>query len=72
MVTKEQKAAIVAEFGKDANDTGTPRVQVALLTARIRELTEHCKQHPHDFHSRRGLLMLAASLHPLQRYQRVS
>ena len=58
MVTKEQKAAIVAEFGKDANDTGTPRVQVALLTARIRELTEHCKQHPHDFHSRRGMQMM--------------
>ena len=68
MVTKEQKAAIVAEFGKDANDTGTPRVQVALLTARIRELTEHCKQHPHDFHSRRGLLMLVGKRRRLLSY----
>ena len=70
MVTKEQKAAIVAEFDKDANDTGTPRVQVALLTARIRELTEHCKQHPHDFHSRRGLLMHVGHRRSLLRYIR--
>lgn len=58
MITKEMKAQIVEQYGKDANDTGSARVQVALLTARIRDLTEHMKSHPKDFHSRRGLLML--------------
>lgn len=58
MVTKEEKAAIVAEYGKDASDTGSPRVQVALITARVRDLTEHLKANPKDFHSRRGLHML--------------
>ena len=58
MVTKEEKAAIVAEYGKDASDAGSPRVQVALITARVRDLTEHLKANPKDFHSRRGLHML--------------
>ncbi|MBR2834463.1 MAG: 30S ribosomal protein S15 [Coriobacteriales bacterium] len=58
MITKEQKAQIVAEYGKTDHDSGSPAVQVALLTARIRDLTEHMKMHPKDFHSRRGLLML--------------
>lgn len=57
-ISKEQKQAIIAEYGKDANDSGSADVQVAILTFRIKELTEHMKQHPKDFHTRRGLLML--------------
>ena len=56
MISKEQKAAIVAEFGKTPEDTGSTEVQVALLTARIKELTEHLKNNKQDNHSRRGLL----------------
>ena len=70
MVTKEQKAAIVAEYGATPTDTGSPRVQVALLTARIRDLTEHMKLHPKDFHSRRGLLMLVGQRRRLLVYIR--
>jgi small subunit ribosomal protein S15 len=50
------KKAIVEEFKRDENDTGSPEVQVALLTANIKELTEHMREHKHDFHSRRGLI----------------
>ena len=56
MIAKEKKQAIIAEYGRGANDTGSPEVQVAILTARINELTEHLKQNPKDHHSRRGLL----------------
>lgn len=52
------KAATIERFGKDAQDTGSPVVQVALLTDRINHLTEHLKMHKKDHHSRRGLLML--------------
>ena len=52
------KADIIAKHGKSDNDTGSPEVQVALLTDRIQHLTEHLKTHPKDHHSRRGLLML--------------
>ncbi|MHB1137308.1 MAG: 30S ribosomal protein S15 [Microthrixaceae bacterium] len=52
------KADTVARFGKDANDTGSTEVQIALLTDRINHLTEHLKKHKKDHHSRRGLLML--------------
>ena len=58
MTSKERKAEIIAEFGKNPQDTGSPEVQIALLTERIRELTEHLKIHPKDHHSRRGLFML--------------
>jgi small subunit ribosomal protein S15 len=58
VLTKEAKAAIVKKYGKGENDTGATEVQVALLTERINYLTEHLKQHKHDHHSRRGLLML--------------
>lgn len=54
----EQKAAIVKDYQVDAKDTGSPEVQVALLTARIVHLTEHFKSHTHDHHSRRGLLRM--------------
>jgi small subunit ribosomal protein S15 len=54
----QAKADIVAKYGATANDTGSPEVQIALLTDRIAHLTEHLKAHPKDHHSRRGLLML--------------
>ena len=58
MITKEIKAQIVAEYGKTPEDTGSPEVQIAILTYRIRELTEHLKTHKKDHHSRRGLLKM--------------
>ena len=56
MISKEKKAAIIAEYGRKPGDTGSPEVQIAILTARIAELTEHLKVNPKDHHSRRGLL----------------
>ena len=58
MISKEKKAQIVAEYGRTPEDTGSPEVQIAILTARISELTEHLKANPKDHHSRRGLLMM--------------
>ena len=58
MISKEQKEQIVAQYGRTAGDTGSPEVQIAILTARIQELTEHLKNHPKDHHSRRGLLKM--------------
>ncbi len=58
MITKEQKAEIIAKYGKDANDTGSAEVQVALLTARINDLNRHFKENPKDHHSNRGLLKM--------------
>lgn len=57
-LNKEAKDQIVADYATHEGDTGSPEVQVALLTQRIRDLTEHSKAHPHDYHSRRGLMML--------------
>ena len=57
-LTAEDKREIAAQFGKNEQDTGTTEVQVALLTRRINQLTEHLRTHKHDHHSRRGLLML--------------
>jgi small subunit ribosomal protein S15 len=57
-LTQEDKRAVTEQFGKDANDTGATEVQIALLTRRINDLTEHLRTHKHDHHSRRGLLML--------------
>lgn len=56
MISKERKAEIIAEYGRTANDTGSPEVQVALLTEEINVLNEHLKKNVHDYHSRRGLL----------------
>ena len=67
-LTKEQKAQIIAEYGKDSNDSGSAEVQVALLTQRIRELTEHLKSHKNDHHTRRGLLMLVGKRRRLLTY----
>lgn len=55
MIAKEKKQAIIAEYGRTPNDTGSPEVQIAILSARIAELTEHFKQNPKDHHSRRGI-----------------
>ena len=58
MLTKEQKNELIRTYGKNDHDSGSTEVQIALLTARIVYLTEHFKQQPKDFHSRRGLLRL--------------
>lgn len=55
---KVKKQQIIEQFRRAENDTGSPEVQIALLSARISELTEHLKVHKHDYHSRRGLLMM--------------
>ncbi|MBV1831090.1 MULTISPECIES: 30S ribosomal protein S15 [Komagataeibacter] len=57
-ITAERRTALIGEYRNAATDTGSPEVQVALLTERIVNLTEHLKTHAKDFHSRRGLLML--------------
>ena len=67
-ISKERKAELTAQFGKNAADTGNPKVQVAILTERIRELTEHMKSHQKDFHTRRGLLMLVGKRRRLLSY----
>ena len=56
MISKEKKTAIIAEYARGEGDTGSPEVQIAVLTERIKELTEHLKSNPKDHHSRRGLL----------------
>lgn len=56
-LTSEEKAKIVKEFGRNAKDTGSIEVQIAILTREINDLTEHLKVHIHDYHSKRGLLM---------------
>ena len=67
-LTKDRKAEIVARFGANAEDTGATAVQIALLTERINELTEHLRTHGKDHHSRRGLLMLVGKRRRLLRY----
>ena len=68
MICKDKKAAIIAEYGRCEGDTGSPEVQVALLTARINELTEHFKANPKDHHSRRGLLKMVGQRRGLPAY----
>ena len=58
MISKEKKTAIINEYARTPGDTGSPEVQIAILTARINELTEHLKVHKKDHHSRRGLLKM--------------
>jgi small subunit ribosomal protein S15 len=67
-ITPERRSALVAEYARGANDTGSPEVQVALLSERIGNLTEHLKAHAKDFHSRRGLLMLVGQRRSLLDY----
>ena len=68
MITKERKAELIKIYGKNENDSGAAAVQVAILTDRIRELTEHMKTHKKDFHTRRGLLMLVGKRRRLLSY----
>jgi small subunit ribosomal protein S15 len=68
MLNKEKKAEIIKEFGRTPEDTGSPEVQVALLTERIKGLTEHFKANPHDNHSRRGMFMLVGQRRNLLDY----
>lgn len=67
-LTKDKKQELVEKYGRDGTDTGSTEVQVALLTARINELTEHLRTHSKDHHSRRGLLMLVGQRRRLLRY----
>lgn len=68
MISKERKEQIIAEFGRTEGDTGSPEVQVALLTARINDLTEHFKANPKDNHSRRGLFKMVGQRRGLLAY----
>lgn len=69
-ITLERKAELVKDYGTKEGDTGSPEVQVAILTERITNLTEHMKAHKQDFHSRRGLLMLVGQRRRLLDYLR--
>lgn len=68
MMTTERKAEIIKEYGRTPNDTGSPEVQVALLTERINVLTEHLKENKKDHHSRRGLLKMVGKRRGLLDY----
>ena len=70
MITKEKKADLVKEYGRSEGDTGSPEVQVAILTERINELNEHLKVNKHDHHSRRGLLKMVGKRRGLLSYLR--
>ncbi len=68
MISKEKKTEIIEKYGRQPGDTGSPEVQIAILTERIRELTEHLKVHQKDHHSRRGLLKLVGKRRGLLAY----
>ncbi len=68
MISKEKKTQIIAEYGRKEGDTGSPEVQIALLTERIKELTEHLKVNQKDHHSRRGLLKMVGQRRGLLGY----
>ena len=68
MISKEKKTAIIEQYGRKAGDTGSPEVQVAILTYRINDLNEHLKEHHKDFHSRRGLLKMVGQRRNLLNY----
>ena len=67
-LTKDRKSAIVSELARSKNDTGSVEVQVALLTERINKLTEHMKEHTHDYHTNRGLLKMVGKRKSLLEY----
>ncbi len=69
-ITKERKSELINQFRRDEHDSGSPEVQIALLTARINELTEHMRAHKKDFSSRRGLLKLVSQRADLLKYLR--
>lgn len=68
MIAAEKKIEVVKEFARDAKDTGSPEVQIALLTERIKEVAGHIRNHKLDYHSRRGLVMMVAKRNRLLRY----
>ena len=68
MITKEQKTTVILDNATHEGDTGSPEVQIAILTERIRQLTEHLKQHPQDNHSRRGLYKMIGKRRSLLDY----
>ncbi len=68
MISKEKKTAIMQEYARCEGDTGSPEVQVAVLSARIQELTEHLKTHPKDNHSRRGMFKMVGQRRGLLNY----
>lgn len=68
MISKEKKAELIKAYGRKEGDTGSPEVQIAILTERITELTEHLKANPKDHHSRRGLLMMVGQRRGLLDY----
>lgn len=68
MISKEKKAEIIAAYGRTPEDTGSPEVQIAILTARIAELTAHLQENPKDHHSRRGLLKMVGQRRGLLAY----
>ena len=68
MISKEKKTAIINEYATCPGDTGSPEVQIAVLTARIQELTEHLKEHPKDHHSRRGMYKMVGQRRGLLQY----
>ncbi len=68
MLSKEKKQEVIKEYQLEEGDTGSPEVQVALLTTRIAQLTEHLKDHKNDHHSRRGLLKMVGQRRKLLRY----
>jgi small subunit ribosomal protein S15 len=69
-ITTERKQELVKEFGANENDTGSAEVQVAILTERIKNLTEHMREHKQDFHSRRGLLVMVGQRRRLLDYMK--
>ena len=68
MISKEKKQSVIAQYARSEGDTGSPEVQIAVLTARIQELTEHMKKNPKDFHSNRGLLKMVGQRRGLLNY----
>ncbi len=68
MISKEKKTAVINEYARTPGDTGSPEVQVAILTARIQELTEHLRVNPKDHHSRRGMLKMIGQRRGLLNY----
>lgn len=67
-LTKDEKQAIIKKFAKNDKDTGSTEVQIAILTEEIKQLTEHAKEHKHDYHSKRGLLMKVGQRRSLLKY----
>lgn len=70
-ITQTQKSEIIGTYSRSGNDTGSPEVQIAILTARIQDLTEHLKAHGKDHASRRGLLMMVSKRNSLLKYLKI-